>query len=61
MITDIDQINMYRVKVIYSGLKLEVKTGMRHSSNGVFKAAKAITGEKTREKCLEKLERLLDR
>ena len=49
---------IYRMKVIISGLKLEI-AGMRHSRNSVFKAAKAITGLRTREKCLEKLQEMV--
>ena len=49
----------YRLLIIRSGLKLELK-GLRHSTNSIFKAAKQITGEKTRQKCLEALNRMID-
>jgi len=52
-------VDMYRLKVIMSGLRLEIKTGMSHSRNAVFKAAKEITGQKTRQKCLEVLEKMV--
>tara|TARA_R110000868_G_scaffold24705_1_gene97153 strand:+ start:399 stop:593 length:195 start_codon:yes stop_codon:yes gene_type:complete len=52
-------ISAYRLLIIRSGLKLEL-LGMRHSSNAVFKAAKQITGEKTRQKCLEAINRMID-
>ena len=59
MITNPEDISAYRLLIIRSGLKLEL-LGMRHSSNAVFKAAKQITGEKTRQKCLEALNRMID-
>ena len=59
MITNPEDISAYRLLVIRSGLKLEL-LGMRHSSNSVFKAAKQITGEKTRQKCLEALNRMIE-
>jgi hypothetical protein len=52
-----DDIERYRLKVLISGLKLEIM-GMRHSRNLVFKTAKAITGKKTRLDCLEALQKL---
>ena len=52
-------ISAYRLLLIRSGLKLEI-TGLRHSTNSIFKAAKQITGEKTRQKCLEALNRMID-
>jgi len=51
-------VDVFKLKVIRSGLKLEL-AGMRHSRNSVFKAAKLITGQKTREKCLESVEKML--
>lgn len=54
-----EQIHRARLLVIRSGLKLEIKTGMRHSRNMTFNAAKQITGKKTREKCLEEIEKML--
>ena len=53
-----DQIEAYRLKVIISGLKLEI-LGMKHSTNAIFKAAKAITGKKTRKDCLESLQEMV--
>lgn len=52
-------VEVYRLKVIMSGLKLEINTGMRHSRGSVFAAAKRITGQKTRQKCLEMLEKMV--
>lgn len=59
MITNPEDISAYRLLVIRSGLKLELK-GLRHSSNAIFKAAKQITGEKTRIKCLEAINRMIN-
>jgi len=59
MLTAPQEIALYRLLVIRSGLKLELK-GLRHSSNSVFKAAKQITGMKTREKCLIALNEIID-
>jgi len=53
-----DQIDAYRIKVIISGLKLEL-LGMKHSSNAVFKTAKQITGKKTRKDCLLALQEMI--
>lgn len=50
-----EQINMYRLLAIRSGLKLEL-LGIRHSRNMIFKAAKQITGKKTRIACLAMIE-----
>lgn len=55
-----EKIRRFRLLTIRSGLKLEIKTGMRHSRNLVFLAAKQETGEKTREKCLVALNKMLD-
>ena len=60
LLTTPQEIALYRLLVIRTGLKLEIKTGLRHSSNGVFKAAKVITGMKTREKCLIALNEIID-
>jgi hypothetical protein len=57
ILTTKEQIDGYRLRVLISGLKLEMK-GMRHSRNLVFKTAKAITGKKTRLDCLEALQKL---
>lgn len=59
MLTNIDDIEKYRLKVIASGLKLEINTGMRSSRNHVFLAAKKITGKNTRAACLEAINKLL--
>ena len=59
MLTNVDDIEKYRLKVIASGLKLEINTGMRSSRNQVFLAAKRITGKKTREACLEAINKLI--
>jgi hypothetical protein len=60
LLTTPQEIALYRLLAIRSGLKLEIKTGLRHSSNGVFNAAKKITGMKTREKCLIALNEIID-
>ena len=52
-------ISAYRLLLIRSGLKLEI-AGLRHSTNSVFKAAKQLTGEKTRIKCLEAINRMIE-
>jgi hypothetical protein len=52
-------ISAYRLLIIRSGLKLELK-GLRHSTNAIFDAAKQVTGEKTRIKCLEVISRMID-
>jgi hypothetical protein len=57
-LTNAEDIQRYRLKVIESGLKLELK-GIRHSTNAVFLAAKQLTGEKTRKKCLEAIQKML--
>jgi hypothetical protein len=59
MISNPEDISAYRLLIIRSGIKLELK-GLRHSTNAIFKAAKQITGEKTRQKCLEALNRMID-
>jgi hypothetical protein len=59
MITNPEDIAAYRLLTIRSGLKLEL-LGLRHSTNAIFKAAKQITGEKTRQKCLEALNKMID-
>ena len=55
-----DKIATARLLIIRSGLKLEIKTDMRHSRNMVFNAAKQITGEKTRQKCLDSINKMLE-
>lgn len=57
IITGKENINKFRLLTIRSGLRLEIKTGMRHSRNLVFNAAKQITGKKTRKACLEEIEK----
>jgi hypothetical protein len=56
-----NSIELFRLKSIRSALKLEIKTGMRHSTNGPFKAAKHITGKKTRQSCLEAIEAIIEK
>ena len=51
-------ISAYRLLLIRSGLELEI-AGLRHSKSSVFKAAKQLTGEKTRIKCLEAINRMI--
>jgi hypothetical protein len=58
MLTNPADIETYRLKVIASGLKLEI-AGMRSSRNQVFLAAKQITGKKTREACLEAINKII--
>jgi len=41
-----------------SGLKLELM-GFRHSTNAVFKTAKLITGERTRQGAFEKISEMI--
>ena len=55
-----DKIQAARLLIIRSGLKLEIKTDMRSSRNMVFKAAKQITGQKTRQKCLDEINKMLE-
>ena len=55
-----DQIAMYRLLTMRSALKLEIKTGMRMRGNGWFNAAKALTGKKTRQACLEAVEKIIE-
>ena len=52
-------ISAYRLLLIRSGLRLEI-SGLRHSTNSIFKAAQQLTGEKTRIKCLEAINRMID-
>ena len=59
ILTTPKEITFYRLLVIRSGIRLELK-GLRHSNNSVFKAAKQITGCKTREKCLIALNEIID-
>ena len=59
MLTNSADIETYRLKVIARGLKLEIDTGMRSSRNQVFLAAKKITGKKTREACLEAINKII--
>jgi hypothetical protein len=54
-----DAIQHFRLCVIRRGLELEINTPLRHSRNSIFNAAKQITGEKTRKKCLVKLKEIL--
>lgn len=59
MLTTPEQINAYRLMTIRAGLKLELK-GIFHSRNSIFKAAKEVTGQKTREKCLVAINTMID-
>jgi anion-transporting ArsA/GET3 family ATPase len=52
-------IHVARMLIIRSGLKLELNTGMRHSRNLTFNAAKQITGQKSRQKCLDVINKML--
>ena len=53
-----EKIEMMRLLTIRSGLKLELR-GMGHSKNATFKAAKKITGKKTRREALAALEDII--
>lgn len=55
-----EQINMYRLLAIRSGLKLEIETGMRCTGNRVFNAAKHLTGQRTRKRCLEVVNEMIE-
>ncbi len=55
-----ESIKMYRLLAIRSCLKLELSTGMRHSRNMAFNAAKQITGKKTRIDCLNAIQKIID-
>jgi len=55
-----DQIQMYRLLTIRSGLKMEIETGMRHSRGMIFAAAKQVTGQRTRKRCLEVLNEIIE-
>lgn len=55
-----DKIATARLLIIRSGLKLEIKTDMRHSRNMIFNAAKQITGKQTRLKCLDEINKMLE-
>lgn len=59
IITDPAAIQRFRLITIRRGLELEIKTGMRHSRNLTFLAAKQVTGEKTRKKALAAIKVLL--
>lgn len=59
MLTTPEQINAYRLMTIRAGLKLELN-GIFHSRNSIFKAAKEVTGQKTREKCLIAINKMID-
>lgn len=54
-----NQINMFRLLAIRSGLKLEIETGLRHSRNMIFNAAKQITHQRTRKRCLEVINQII--
>lgn len=38
---------------------MEINTGLRHSHNMIFNAAKQITGQRTRKRCLEVIEEII--
>ena len=59
ILTNPADISAYRILLIRSGLKLEI-SGLRHSKSSVFKAAKQLTGERTRQKCLEAINRMIE-
>ena len=59
IITGEKNIELAQFIVIAAGLKLEINTEMRHSTNSVFLRAQQLTGEKTRKKCLIKMEELI--
>jgi hypothetical protein len=61
IISNQEDINLYKLMTIASALKLEIKTGMRHSTNAPFKAAKQITGMKTRQSCLSEIQSLIEK
>lgn len=52
-------IELFRLKTIRRGLRLEIETGMRHSRNSVFTAAKGMTGKKTRTDCYRALDEMI--
>ena len=54
-----ESINMFRLLAMKNALKLEIKTGMRMRGNGWFNAAKQITGQRTRKRCLEVIEEII--
>lgn len=54
-----ESIEMFRLLTIRSGLKMEINTGLRHSRNMIFNAAKQITGQRTRKRCLEVIEEII--
>ena len=53
-----ESINMFRLLAIKNGLKFEIKTGMSMNRN-LFPAAKQITGQRTRKRCLEVIEEII--
>lgn len=54
-----DQIHMFRLLTIRSGLRLEIKTDMRSTGNRVLRAAQQTTGKKTRKACLAEIEKMI--
>ena len=54
-----EQIHMARLLTIRSGLKLEIKTGMRSTGNRVLRAAQQTTGKTTRKACLAAIEKMI--
>lgn len=61
IITTPEAIAAYQLKTIISALRLEIKTGMRHSSNAPLRAAQRMTGKKTRRACLAALEAIANK
>jgi len=60
MLVKPDQIAMFRLLAIRSGLKLEIQTGMRSMGNRVLRAAQQTTGKKTRKACLAEIQKMID-
>lgn len=57
----LDAIELFRLKTIRRLLKLEIDTGMKHSRNAAMKAAKAITGKRTKKDCYAALDTCIKR
>lgn len=59
ILNDKQHIELFRLKTIRRALKLEIETGMRHSTNAVFRAAKGMTGQKTRANCYRAINEMI--
>lgn len=59
VLDDTNQIELYRYTTIITALRLEIDTGARHSTNAPFRAAKRLTGAKSRKKALAGMLELL--